>query len=244
MSILKNKISLPKFITIFLLVFMPLYSLMFSCDRLACDRISTIYTNGNDLSKTLEIPFDSLKTIGSTLNYFENEYCGLNQEKMPILFFNLSKNKIVKSAGNAMPVFIEPTPCNGTPEYDFNQILEINLDGNNVLVEDKRIPIDSIPQYVYYQYLNYGARPGFSRQPEGNGIWLITERARSMSDFNEIIGAVLTGYRESIEFLSKALFGKPICQLDEKEWFIISHKMQFHLAIKYSDEIEPAVIIQ
>ena len=143
-----------------------------------------------------------------------------------------------------LTIFVEPPPCISDITYNFDDILEIQLDGNNILIEDKRMPLDSVAQFVVYQYLNYGRLEGFSKNPYTSGIWLITEKARPLSDFNEILGEVLRGFMDGYMYLSQSLYGKSICELNEEEWESLSKKMRFRLAFKYSDEEEPIIQIK
>lgn len=225
-----------KFINLLFIII--LSSIISSCHRNECDRISNMYLLSEDV---LPIPFDSMASVESTLNYLQFKYCFENEKALPVIYYNLSKEKITESKKGAITFSLEPVPCFEQLEFDFDRILEINLDGNNLLIEDERLPLDSIPQYIYYQYLNYGKLKGFSQMPEGNGIWVITEKARPLSDLNPIIGKILKGYHESFELLSKGLTGKSICDLDSNEWKMVSNKMEFHLALKYSDEVEPII---
>lgn len=213
------------------------FALLFflGCNQVKCDKMGKLFLI-NEYNRP--IPFDSLRSVESTLNYLENQYCFQGDTLFPVFYYNIRKGEITESSRGAIEVSIEPVPCYSGLEYDFNQILEIKLDGNNILIEEKRMSVDSIAQYVFYQYLNYGRLEGFSRRPEGNGIWLITEKARPMSDFNEIIGEVLLGYRQAFEYLSEGLFGKKPCDITDDEWTILTSKMQFQMAIKYSDEEE------
>ncbi|MBN2745911.1 MAG: hypothetical protein JXR34_04220 [Bacteroidales bacterium] len=212
------------------------------CKPYNCSRENSLFTS-NYLVKP--IPFDSLASVESTLSYLQNQYCVLGDTILPAFYFNFQKNKITASSKwGSIPVLIEPIPCDlDMIEYNLNSILEINLDGNNILIEGKRMPLDSIAPYISFQYLNYGKNPKFSDFPTGNGIWLITELKRPISDLNDIIGEVLKGYHQTAQTLSYGLFGKNICDLNEEEWEKFNQRMQFRLSIKYSDEIEPTIQI-
>ncbi len=230
------------FLRIALVTFFATTLIISGCKPYKCSRENSLFTS-NYLVKP--IPFDSLSSVKSTLSYLHNSYCVGRDTLLPAFYFNFQKNKISSSSRwGAIPVLLEPVPCDlERIEYDLNSILEINLDGNNILIEGKRVPLDSITTYITYQYLNYGRREGFSEYPTGNGIWLITELNRPISDLNDIIGEVLKGYHQTSQTLSYGLFGKNICDLDEEEWKKFNQRMQFRLSIKYSDEVEPTIQI-
>ena len=221
----------------FLLGIITLIFTSYSCKRNICENQQSIFTFKD---KTLEIPFDSLKSIEQYLNYMEEIYCEEGETAQPIIFFDTKKGEIVESNGrNVISLGIEPQPCVNELEYDFDRILEIVLDGNNILIEGDRISLDSVGQYVYYQYLNYGKRKGFSDTPQGNGIWLITEMKRPLSDFNPIINEIVKGYLETTDIYSSTFYDKKVCNLSPDELIELKTKLQFHLAIKYSDEVLP-----
>jgi hypothetical protein len=211
------------------------------CEKITCQKETEIYTLGPE---SLPIPFDSLHSLGSTLEYLGQTYCGNHESRLPLVYFNLKAEKFVSSPKKGLPVNIEPAPCAMEIEYEFDNILEIHLDGNNILIEEKRMPLDSVGQYVYYQYMNYGERKGFSQSPDGNGIWLITEKARPLADLAPILARVLRGYKETLEFVASNLYGKELCELSDEEWERIHRRMGFHLALKYSDDIEPILRIE
>ena len=215
--------------------------IMSSCKSNTCDNQKSLFVFGNT---TLEIPYDSLQSIRKCLSYLETTYCYNGEKAQPAIFFDTKKGEIVQSDGrNVLTIGLEPTPCVGDLEYDFDQLLEINLDGNNILIEEKRMPLDSIGQYVYYQYLNYGKRKGFSMNPQGNGIWIISEMKRPVTDFNPVIDEIVKGYLETAEMYSESIFGKKICDLSLEELTEFKNKIQFHLAIKYSDDVMPKLEI-
>lgn len=208
----------------------------YSCKSDVCENQESLFVIKNS---TLPIPYDSLGSIRQCLEYLETTYCYEGETAQPTIFFDTKKGQIVSSAArNVLAIGLEPTPCTGELEYNFNQILEINLDGNNVLIEGKRMPLDSIGQYIYYQYLNYGQRKGFSSSPQGNGIWLISEMNRPLSDLNAIINQVVKGYLETVDFYTDTFFGKKVCELNHEELVKLKSKLQFHLAIKYSDDVK------
>ncbi len=225
-----------KFLFLFMAV-MAITSITYSCKSNYCDNQKSLFTIEN---ATLEIPYDSMVSIKQCLNYLETTYCVEGQKAQPVIFFDTKKGMIVNSIGrNILTLGLEPTPCVGELEYDFNRILEINLDGNNILIEGRQTPLDSVGQYVYYQYLNYGKRKGFSKSPQGNGIWLISEMNRPITDFNPIINEIVKGYIETATLYSDTFFGKDICNLSREELVELKAKLQFHLALKYSDEVLP-----
>ena len=216
-------------------------SMLSSCKSNTCDNQKSLFVIGNT---TLEIPFDSLKSIRKCLSYLETTYCYNGEKAQPAFFFDVEKGEIVQSDGrNVFTIGLEPTPCVGDLEYDFDQLLEIYLDGNNVLIEEKRMPLDSVGQYVYYQYLNYGKRKGFSSMPQGNGIWIISEMKRPVTDFNPVINEIVKGYLETADLYCDAIFSKKICDLSLEELLEFKNKLQFHLAIKYSDDVRPKLEI-
>ena len=213
----------------------------YSCKRNSCENQQSIFLFEN---KTLEIPFDSLKSIEQYLNYMEKIYCEEGETAQPIIFFDTKKGEIVESNGrNVISLGMEPQPCINEMEYDFDRILEIVLDGKNILIEGNRMPLDSVGQYVYYQYLNYGKRKGFSKFPMGNGIWLITEMKRPLSDFNSILNEIIKGYEEMMDIYCNTFYNKKVCDLSPEELDELKSKLQFHLAIKYSDDVLPKVQI-
>jgi len=207
-----------------------------SCGRSGCANEDNLFLQSEN---TKVIPDSALNSIGQLLDYFQAAYCGNGETSYPVIYYDLKKQEIVSTNGrNVIPVSVEPVICAGQPEYDFNRILEIMLDGNNILVEGIRMPADSIPQYVYYQYLSFGKKTGFSQSPQGNGIWLISEIQRPVKDFNKIIGRIIRGYIETAGIFCDAIYDKKICDLTAEELKSFKRQMQFHLAFKFNNEVK------
>ena len=208
-----------------------------ACTSNSCPNQDQLFLASDDYKP---VPADSLKTYRSFINYLEQSYCIENETKLPVIFFDLKKRLIAPAPGkNIIPVSIEPPLCEGDFKFEFDKILEIVLDGNNLSIEGKRMSVDSIPQYVYYQYLSFGLIKGFSRKPQGNGIWIISELDRPMSDFNPLIDKVISGYLFTAERLGESLFDKKLCELSQKEMNHLQSLIQFHLSFKFSDEPKP-----
>jgi len=178
-----------------------------SCKPSVCENKRNLFLVSENVKM---INFASLKSMKRTIKYLENIACKNSETALPIIYFDSKKSKIVDHASrNTFSLGIEPPPCGNIDfEYDFDKILEINLDGNNILIEGKLMPLDSVAQYVYYQYLNYGKRKGFSDMPDGNGMWLITKMKRPISDFEPIIAELIKGYIQTAEDFCEAIFDK------------------------------------
>lgn len=210
-----------------------------SCSSKYCKPEQEIFTLSHQLKP---IPMDSLTTVKSALAYLNDSYCVHATLALPCIYFDTEIGEIVEKPNrNTLTIGIEPTPCYDDLQYDFNNILEIQLDGKNLMIEGFRYEEDSIPAFIRKQYLNYGKEAGFSKSPNGNGIWLITEWERSIKDLNPILAKIIQGYQEMAEYFSQSVFGKSLCDLDQQEQLILQKRLEFHLSLKFSDDIQPVI---
>lgn len=190
------------------------------------------------------VNLDSVQTIYDLVVYFDRTYCEeKSEDKWPILYFDLEKKELVNAqkGKNILAFGIEPSPCpDFVFEYDFTRILEVVKDGYNLEVEEDRIEVDSLNQYVSLQYLNYNRDYRFSHDPESNGIWLITDENDELKSLNKYIAQILEGYKNMAHEYALINFQKNLEQLDEKELKELKNTLIFHLSFKYIEQ-EPEI---
>ena len=188
-----------------------------------------------------DVVIDSLETLEDLVVYFDKIYCEDKTAKQwPVLYFDVATNKLVNPSyeKNILAIGIEPSPCpNLMFEYDYSRILEVVKDGYNLEVEEQRVEPDSLTKYVSKQYLNFGANPMYSPDPENNGIWLITNKDDKLSNLNEYIAQLIKGYTIMANNYAMITFKKSLDELSDEEFAALKKTLAFHLSFKYSDEV-------
>jgi len=188
-----------------------------------------------------DVVLDSLETLEDLIVYFDRIYCeDKSADKWPVLYFDVEANKLVNPsyAKNILALGIEPSPCpNLMFDYDYSRILEVVKDGYNLEVEEQRVELDSLSEYVSKQYLNFGAYPMYSPGPENNGIWLITNKDDKLSNLNGYIAQLIKGYVIMANQYATIVFKKPLDELSDEEFAELKKTLSFHLSFKYSDEV-------
>ena len=215
-----------------------------SCSRSSCleDRERALFINP---TFGYEIPIDSLQTLEDLVVLFDRVYCeNISEDKWPILYFDTNKKEMVNPqvGKNILAIGIEPAPCPSMMfEYDYSLILEVVKDGYNLEVEGQRVELDSLASYVSKQYLNYGVNPLYSKDPQNNGIWLITNKDDKLINLNKHIAQLIEGYVQMAHKYANIQFGKSLESLDDKEFKELKNTLTFRLSFKFSDE-PPRVI--
>ncbi len=193
-----------------------------------------------------DVNLDSINTLFDIVVYFDQIYCEDNSaEKWPVLYFDLEKKEIVnpQQGKNILAIGIEPSPCSDMIyEYDFSRILEVVKDGYNLEVEQERIEIDTLYNFVTLQYLNYGKDYRFSADPLNNGIWLIADKNDKLDDLNIYIAQLIEGFVQMAQQYAQIEYGKRIDQLTELEFTKLKNDLVFHLSFKYTEEEEESQI--
>lgn len=191
-----------------------------------------------------DVDLDSVQTLYDLVVYFDKIYCEEQAEdKWPILYFDLKNKELVnpQKGKNILAFGIEPSPCPDLMfEYDFTRILEIVKDGYNLEVEEDRVEVDSLNQYISLQYLNYGKDYRFGPDPEGNGIWLITDENDELKGLNKYLAQIIEGYKNMAQEYANLNFHKDLEQLDENEFKELKNTLVFHLSFKYIEK-EPEI---
>lgn len=190
----------------------------------------------------MEMPMDSLQTLGAVLDYVEQKLCVEGNKTWPVVFVNFKRMDFTsKKVGNhILKMGIEPTPCPDlTPMYDFSMILEIVKDRNNLKIEDENTELDSIPSYVHKQYFNYGQDPKYSKSPVYNGIWICAARNDKMKDLVPIIMKVVDGYLQAADEYSMLKYKRKIKDLNADELLELRKEFPFSIAFKYTDDLQP-----
>lgn len=211
-----------------------------SCSSSMSDREKSAFSTA---ANGYIVDIENINTIAKLDSFFYESHCNKEFGKWPMILFDYSKKEITsKENANTVALSVEPPPCPHIDfVYDFDRILEIEVEGNNVKIEGKLLPLDSIPSYIYLQYLNYGKAKGYSKMPLGNGIWIIGDMNRPISDFNPVIEKVVDGYLLTINAFSDAIIDKKVADLNDDEIEILKKKILFNLGFRFSNEIKPII---
>lgn len=224
--------------TIKLLVFALIGIGIFACNP-TCENKKAIFFQEHH---TMELDMSKYATLLDFLNDMDKKYClDKSEEAWPLISFDSEEMLYSTKANSDRTIGIEPNPCVEF-EYDLKQILEIIKDDNNYMIEQVRVPLDSVHNYVTKHYLNYGKDKRFSNSPEGIGIWIITYEATPTPELIPLMEEIATGIDNVCEQYAKDKYSKNICKLDDKEYLELKNLFPFHLAFKTYDK-EPEIQI-
>ncbi len=218
------------------------FLLLQSCHEGLSDREKSLFStevNGYIVN------IDNVNTIAKLDSFFYVSHCEKEFGKWPMILFDFSEKKLTSHENsNTVALSVEPAPCPHVNfEYNFDRILEIELDGNNVKIEGKLSHLDSIPQFVFKQYLSYGKIKGFSSIPLGNGIWIIGDMNRPLTDYNPVIDKIVEGYLSTVNLYSDAIMGKKVSDLNDEEIETLEKKIVFNLGFRFSNDLNPVITV-
>jgi len=207
---------------------------LFSCsNKNMSDREEQIFIQEY---QQLQIPVDSLPTLGDFVDYLSNKYCIDKVKVWPYILFDMDKKEMVVEANrNTIKLGVEPPPC-FKGKFDDRMVLEIVKDGYNTEIEQIITEVDSIPSFVEKQMLSFGADMNYAVGAYNNGIWLSSKRADKMSNLNPYISKIIEGYLSSLRKYSKMAYLKDVDELTEQEYTEIASEFNFRISFKYTDK--------
>ncbi|GAB7087311.1 hypothetical protein JCM15579A_14150 [Marinifilum fragile] len=145
--------------------------------------------------------------MGSFKRYLDSLSCSIafsdkEENNLPFIYFNPKSKRITNKKNNSYKLGLYLYPCQyGEFDILYRNKLEIRMDTNmEIAIENIKVRLDSIPNFVKTHILNFGKDPNYSTKPQSALIEISLDNKLVVGDMEPILDKVIEGYRNTLLF--------------------------------------------